>query len=408
MVTARSLFPDSAIDRAAQIDMVLVAMPNPATWHKAPDGGRGPLKSTPSTVANLVTIFEADPTFAGRFRLNRLAERILVDGEHVLTDAMEGRLCVRLGSEYKMNVKPANVHEALVTVASEWGYHPVRDYLEALEWDGVPRLDGWLSTYAGAEDTPLHRLYARRWAVSCVARMFAPGCKVDTSLILVGLQGARKSSAFMALGGAWYREGNIDPRDTKGSSEAVSGAWIFELGELDSFRRSEATALKAFMSRQEDVFRPAYGRNTVIAPRQAIFVGTTNEEAFLTDSTGNRRYWPVRVGQIDIDALTDARGQLWAEALVAYRAGERWWFDAEEEAARAEAVEQFATVDPWQEALTDLVMPPEATMHDVAGLLDIDTSQRHSGTWRRLSSVLQAMGYRPVKRKGLMVWRKGG
>jgi predicted P-loop ATPase len=390
-----------SLDTDAHVPLQMMALlPHPPSF-----GKDGTLRVKP-TLANLITILERDPDHEGKYRLDLMSGEIKRGGV-LITDAHGGDLAVDLARMYGIDAGGAKLHEAIVTVAAKQAYHPVRDYLGTLVWDGVPRIDSWLTDLCGAIDTPLHRLYARRWLVSAIARVMQPGAKVDTVLVLAGKQGAGKSSILHALGGAWYVEGVIDPHRTKDSAEVITGAWIFELGELDSVRRSEATSVKAFLSRRDDHYRPAYGRFKVVQPRQVVFAGTTNEEAFLTDSTGNRRYWPVRgCDRVDVARATAERDHLWAEALVAYQAGEPWWLTAEEETARQQDLDAYTAGDPWCDALEALHLPPEITMADACGLLDIDVSVRHSGTYRRVASALQALGYTQHKTTQSRTWRK--
>ena len=210
-------------------------------------------------------------------------------------------------------------------ILDDWGLEPldVLDYLNQISWDGVPRLDTWLVAYIGTEDTEYTQAVGPRWMISGVARIYEPGCKADCVLVLEGPQGILKSSAFAAIGGAWYTN-DVAALGTTAAQEQILGNWIVELDELEAVTRArDVVAVKAFVSRSIDKFRLPYGHRSHAHPRQCIFGGTTNRETWMRDETGGRRWWPVRSGLIDIDALRQDRDQLWAEARDRYLTGER-------------------------------------------------------------------------------------
>lgn len=225
------------------------------------------------------------------------------------------------------------LHLAVDARAMECRYHPVREYLDGLAWDGTPRLDGWLTTYLGAEATPYTRGTGRMFLIALAARAFQPGCKVDHMLILEGVQGAGKSAACRILGGPWFSDSLPElTGDAVRVSQHIRGKWLVELAELSAMGKAEASTLKAFVTRQVEDFTPKYGRREVKERRQCAFIGTTNPEGigYLKDSTGGRRFWPVKVGDVlDLASLARDRDQLFAEAVTAFQAGEQWWPDRE-------------------------------------------------------------------------------
>ena len=217
-----------------------------------------------------------------------------------------------------------------------------------LRWDGMPRLDAWTMTHLGAEDTPLNRAFGSRWMISAVARIMRPGVKADHMLILEGPQGAKKSSALKVLAGEEWFTDELAEIGCKDAAQQMRGIWIIEIAELDAISRAEVSRIKAFLTRTTDRYRPPYERYIVTVPRQCVFAGSVNPETYLRDETGNRRFWPVRCGTIDLDALARDRDQLWAEAVKRYRDGAIWWLDEPDliAGAKAEQDRRYQT-DAW-------------------------------------------------------------
>jgi predicted P-loop ATPase len=204
---------------------------------------------------------------------------------------------------------------AAMTVAKDNSFHPVRDYLAKLQWDGVERVEHFASKYLGAEDTPYHRLVSKCTLIGAVARIMEPGCKADHVMILEGRQGIGKSTSLTHLFEPWFSD-EIADLGSKDAAMQLSGVWCIELAELSSMTRSEIERVKAFISRRADRFRPSYGRNVIEVPRQAVFVGTTNSDSYLRDETGGRRFLPVRCESIKPALIWRDRDQLWSEAVT--------------------------------------------------------------------------------------------
>ena len=246
---------------------------------------------------------------------------------------------------------PASVAgQAVETVARDQLFHPVREYLGALTWDGTPRIDTWLSAYLGAADSPYIRAVGPRWLISAIARIYIPGTQADCALILEGPQGIRKSSALRILADPWFTD-RLSDLGSKDAAMETKGVWIIEIAELDTMSRAEVGTIKAFITRTHDRFRPPYGKRLVDLPRQCIFAGTVNPEGgYLKDATGGRRFWPVVCGTIDTAALERDRNQLWAEARDRFRADEPWWLDSRElEVLAAEQQADRYQGDAWDE-----------------------------------------------------------
>lgn len=223
------------------------------------------------------------------------------------------------------------VAEAVNVVARSNSFHPVRDWLNGLRWDGISRLEHWMVDHLAVEDSEYVRKVSRYFLIGMVMRVLHPGCKFDTCLVLEGRQGKGKSTALRVLGGEWFSDIELD-LSNKDSMSNIRGKWLQEFSEMGSIARAEASRQKSFLSRQVDEFRPSYGRREIRCPRQLAFAGTTNEWQWNKDPTGGRRFWPVAVGdEINIAGLAAVRDQLFAEALQCALAGERYWPDGHEQ-----------------------------------------------------------------------------
>lgn len=303
--------------------------------------------------ANVVSVLQHSPEWRGVLRFNEVAKDVEVinppTGPLLGIDALEVEIAVWFQhSDYgKMGLtpKPPMVRDCIKSVAYKNSHDPLRDELRSIVWDGTPRADGFLRTYFGAEgDEKYLRAVGGKWLISAVARALRPGCKVDTVLILEGIQGLGKSSAFRALGGQWFSDASVDIGN-KDSAALASRFWILELAELQSVRRSDAEALKAFLSRNEDTYRPPYARVNQMFPRRCVFVGTTNAEGYLKhDPSGFRRFWPVKCTKVALSDLKKDAAQLWAEAVVRFERGEQWWL-TDEDAKLAEAQAEVRSED---------------------------------------------------------------
>lgn len=304
-----------------------------------------------------------------------------------------------LSRKYRFEPSNDRINETIAKIADTNRFHPVRDYLETLEWDGVPRIDTWLRDYLSARaPEPYLSAISRKTLIAMVKRVYEPGCKHDEVLILEGAQGVGKSTALRKLAGdSWFSDAHINVAD-KDAIMTMKKIWLVELGELSGMRQADAEQLKEFISRSTDRIRVPYGKRAEDFPRQCVFIATTNREEYLKDPTGNRRYWPVKVGRCNFNAIGRDRDQLFAEALVAYRLGEPTYLEDENMKRQASAQQGNRMVqDPWRE-LIDEWFTKEKPKFFTARMLFEDFGPL--STWKadmrefiRVASVLKTMGF---------------
>jgi predicted P-loop ATPase len=253
--------------------------------------------------------------------------------------------------EQGINVTVTAAAAAAEAVAKDASFHPVRDYLNGLTWDGTARIASFATTYLGAADTAYHSEVSRCMFIASVARIMRPGCKHDYMPILEAPQDAGKSKALRLLFQPWFTD-DLAEFGSKDASMQIRSTWGVEVAELSAMTRSEIERVKAFVTRQIDRFRPSYGRRVIEVPRQAVFFGSTNADTYLKDETGNRRYWPIRCGKIDHDAIEHDHDQLWAEAVALFNAGTPWWLTDVSIAAQGQSQQADRyQEDPWQSAI---------------------------------------------------------
>ena len=313
------------------------------------------------TRANIRLILNNDLRVKDTFGWDEFAQRIAIlkppawrkeDNQRPYwSDADDSELRYTLETLYGIDNKQ-KIEDETLNKAMRNGFHEVRKYLHGLDWDGVPRMDTLFIEFLGAEDTPYVRAVTRKTLLAAVGRVERPGLKFDNVLVLKGPQGQGKSQLLRRLGKKWFSE-SFTTFQGKEAFEQLRGNWIIELGELAGMRKSEVETIKQFISKQVDIYRVAYGRRISEFPRQCIFVGTTNEDTFLRDRTGNRRFWPVQVGvqeptrsvySSETDAYID---QVWAEAEVAWRSGEEVWIGKEMEAVAQDVQEAYTEENPY-------------------------------------------------------------
>ncbi len=305
------------------------------------------------TINNILVVLEHDPLIKGKIAFDEFANRGLVLGPMPWDPRDERRdwsnhddqgLRNHIEAVYKIS-SPTKVDDALGLCAHKNRINDVQNYLKSLSWDGAPRLDTLFIDFLGATDSLYTREVTRKAFTAAVARAMEPGIKFDYVLILVGPQGVGKSTLLRLMGRDWYSD-NLTSFDGKEAAELIQGIWINELGELSSLNRSESNIAKQFLSRTEDIYREPFGKRTAKYPRRCVFFGTTNESEFLKDVTGNRRFWPVAVGEWQprksvFDNLPYEVDQIWAEAFNRWRFGEPLYLSQEVESLAHEQQELY-------------------------------------------------------------------
>ena len=333
------------------------------------------------TISNIILILENDPALKGHIVHDLFAGFDGVVGglpwnrkATQWTDSDDANLRVWLEKNYGLTGKE-KIADALTAVLTRHSYHPIRDYLNGLTWDGVPRLERLIIDYIGAEDTELNRVMTRKHFTAAVTRVFRPGCKYDYCLVMTGPEGAGKSTLLNKLGGQWFND-SITTTEGKEGMDQLRRAWIIEMGELASIKRSDVESIKAYLSKRVDIYRAAYARRTAEHPRQCIFCGTTNEALFLKGDNGNRRFWVIPVDPSLRkysnwqDAIDRDRDQIWAEAVQYYKDGEKLYLDdkLEAQAKKRQAEYNDDHDDPLADMLynfLDAKLPPDWETYDL-------------------------------------------
>lgn len=370
------------------------------------------------TLTNLMLHLRGIEKLGRNIRFNELTNQVEWNGRPIEEpDLIDIRLIIEQEG-FQPNDK--DVRGAVDRVARENAFNPITAYLESLKWDGKARLDSWMVRLLGAPDTPFVRLVSPKVLIGAVARAMEPGCKVDTVLVLEGEQGIKKSTAIATLFGEEYTAESVSLFDQHNKMVmAMMGAWVVELAEFVAIARSHHASVKGLISMRRDRVVLPYARLASSHPRRCVFFGTINPEAtgYLTDNTGNRRYWPVTVTAIDLEGIALRRDQLWAEAMHLYRQGQRWWLEPGEEAAAAEEQSEREEEDAWVEPLANRIaadMLTELTVDRALTLLGIPNERKNKAAQMRAATALKVLGFvrdtQRVKqaggRKPAKVWRR--
>lgn len=323
-----------------------------------------------STIDNVIIILDNDPMLKGKFALNQFAGRGEIlgtlpwskDGTRRLwSDTDSNGLYWYLEKAYNITGR-GNIDAALDIHAATHAFNEVQNYINRLSWDGVPRLDTLFIDYLGAEDDPVGycRAVCRKAFTAAIARAMTPGSKYDCMLILCGSQGLGKSTLLDRMSKGWFND-SIRTFEGKEASELLQGVWLVEVAELDAFRRTDVARIKQFLSLRADRYRAAYGRNVKELPRCCVFFGTCNQMDFLQDTTGNRRFWPVDVGEqphaknVWGDLTDEVIDQIWAEAKLRWQMGEQLYLTDEVEKEAQRRQESHREASPKEGLIEEFV-----------------------------------------------------
>ena len=360
-------------------------------------------------IHNISLILENDPTFKS-LCFDPHANRNLWQGER-----MEDRHVTQIRRDlivrYGMRSTKKDIEDAMIMVASTRQHEPIKDFLQSLKWDGTERIARLLTDVFNAETLPAWEHLIQRmglnWFVSCVARIYEPGCKADTCLVLVSPKGYKKGTSFKILAGdKWFSDSDLDISGKKGLEKLhQSGKWIWEFAEMKSFQGRTAETAKAFLTSGSDLYRAPYARNPIDAKRRTVFCASTNNYQFLTDGA-ERRFYPVTLtDRINLEYLRTNRDQIWAEAVELYKTGYQWWFDVEElkdgsfydwEAALARYQMCYIVDDPWAGDVAeylDLPTTTKATNSKIFDFLSIPHAQRSRNLTIRMGEICRSLGY---------------
>ena len=285
------------------------------------------------------------------------------------------------------------IDAAVLRLATNHKFHPIRDYVNSLKWDGKPRISGWLHNYFAADDTPLTREISRIVLTAAVKRVFEPGCKFDECLVMVGNEGIGKSTAIKIMAGEWFSDSLPLGADPKETVEQTEGVWLCESAELVGNTPAKIHDIKAFLSRQEDgPFRKAWGRESSKRPRQFIPIATTNDTVFLNSTRGDRRFWPVETYAVATNRLAADRDQLWAEAKASVDAGASIRLDQKLWSAAQEAQEKYRTVHPWESKLATLTAT-QISLPAIYEFLGIPTERQTIAHAQTVAGIMRKLDF---------------
>lgn len=350
------------------------------------------------------------PNYAGKWSIDTMTNTPWFDGGPTFTsmptpgpvrEAMIHEIRAHIESMLTYTAGREDVEAAIAAAASERPFHSIQQYLRSIDWDGTPRLSSMARDYLGSSD-PLHAEMVRKWMIGAAKRAIEPGCKLDTTLMLVGAQGIGKSTFFAVLGGSWHADSFVDITN-KDSFVQIHSAWLYELAELENVVTGRAESrLKAWLTSTHDTFRAPYQRTAARHARACVICGTTNRGQFITDDTGSRRFWIVPVAvTIDRNLLTEMRDQIWAEAVSAADSGEQWWLSPEADAMREKQNDEHREHDEWHDRIAEYLARPDRKEVTIGELLEhvigIEIAYQDRASQLRAQKALALMGWDRVR-----------
>lgn len=328
-----------------------------------------------ASLANLDVVLSMHPMWRDRLRMDERSKQVVKFGLPVgepdgpLQDSDATEIAIWAGRKENLGCAygPNQARDVCVAVATRNRFNPLTDWLDRIAplWDGERRLENFFGDFCGSKQDDYTAAVGVAFFVSAIARAREPGSKVDLMLVLEGPQGARKTSLLIALAGPEFYAEAMESPAQKDFYQSLQGRWIIEIAEMQSFSKAEVAKVKQAITARWDFYRPSYGHTAQNFPRQCVFVGTTNEDDYLRDATGARRFMPVRVTDINLDAIAQLRDQLWAEADTRWRAGEVWW---ELPAQAREEQDRRYQVDSWTEPVVRWLEGDAAPTHYQSGI----------------------------------------
>ncbi|MFT4739623.1 MAG: hypothetical protein ACI9L9_000396 [Marivirga sp.] len=348
------------------------------------------------TTRNALLMILYDGGF-GNIQFDEMKFNELINDKQI-TDYVILKIGIKLDEHYEIAFPNSRIHEAVMLAGQLDTINPVQDYLFSISWDGIPRLDEFLIRYAEAKDTEYTRIVTSKTLIGAVARVFEPGCKMDSTLVIEGPQGCRKSTMIRSLApdSNWFSDTEL-PIGSKDSFQQLQGIWLYEIGEMSSVAKANKNTLKGFLTASVDKFRLPYGAKVINSPRRNIFIGTTNDDQYLNDESGGRRFWPLKVGNIDTDEICRMRDQLWSEATYRYFQDEPWHLDQEQEQLAVYEQSLRFQHDAWEDEVRDWL--DTNGLNEVTGkqifkeVFSMEISKYDRKTQLRISTIMKRLGW---------------
>ena len=322
-------------------------------------------------------------------------------------DTDDQRISEWISRVYRVEISAVALRPVIEAIAEESPRDPLSDYLLGLRWDGQPRIHNWLQWGMGVADSPINRWVGEAWLIQAVARALQPGCQADSTLVFLGEQGEGKTSVFRILAGEFRAESKIDIGNAPRCYQQIARVWIYELGEMGHFlsSRTSQEEAKNFLTAPEDDYVPLYGHAPIKVKRRCVFIGTTNRPEILRDPTGSRRFWPVTAGEtgpIQVEMIRELRDQIWAEAVVRFRAGQQWWLPKERAAELQELQMDYRASDSWEDRIQEWLADPEVKVNEepvtsrriLVGAIGKKLDQITKADEMRCGDIMAALGWR--------------